>query len=275
MSKLIKFFDFIQGQQPTYIDEEHHLYVFEIDNIPFKTKSSTFKNLFMYLSHIVCSADISVEYLKQAYKEASHILIMMNKGMQEIQGFCFMNFNDYATFLNENKACVQNYDGLELQPKIANISNVLYIRVLCSKPRTKCGRKIIQFLENKFYQYKNYQALALHSTHKTYSYYTKLGFYRTNNLQDLYPVFEKDNKIMFNNTSNIGQIRKEFSSKQQPQYSYFNNEFCYFYMNFQYLFMKPTNLFYGGKFTELVMTRIRKRQESQLRSSRNHRRTNR
>jgi hypothetical protein len=229
----------------------------------------------MYLSHIVCSADISVDYLKHAHKKASHMLIIMNKSMQEIQGLSFMSVQNYETFLSENMACVQNYNGIQLQPKIAIIDSILYIRVLCSKPRTKCGRKIMHFVENQFHHFQNYQAVALHSTRETYSYYTKLGFYRTNNLQDLYPIYENDKMIMFDNTSNISQIRKEFSMKPQPKYSYFINEFGYFYMNFRYLFMKPTNMFYGGKFTELVATKIRKGQESQLRSSHGHKRTNR
>lgn len=266
MSKLKRFFNFLDRAEPFAQDNAHKTFVLEKSDIPFKSKSTTIKNFITYLDYIVCSSHISAEYLKSSYRDASHIILLLSKDMAEIHGICFLSFHDYEAFVQRNSSFVQNYHGLHLDPQIATMHRVVYIHVLCSKPKTKCGEKLLRLLTHELYRKYDYQAVTLHSLPDTYAYYVKQGFYRTNNLQDIFPAFETDGRLLFDNSNNINIIRSKFPLEPSSKYSYFQNEFQHFFTNFNYLFMKPINIFYGG-FKRSVLVISRKVLESPRRRS--------
>lgn len=235
-------FALLENKQEAQADSEIALYVIPKQEFALKKK---FRNSFLQnVLYTVCNSDISFEHAKDALDTMEYILIAMKKDISQLYGIAFVQIRSYDVFIQDNASICYNVFGVELEPQ-PSICSVCYVSLICSFPKSKCGQKILSYLERRGYADFKCDAIALHSIPERYSYYVSLGFYRTNNLASIYPVFKSNNVPIFNNSGGVSQIRNRFSS-ESPKYVFFRGEYNYMFQSYQYLFMKPCQKFMGG-----------------------------
>lgn len=228
----------ISRSQAVFSDDKVSIYSFRKNEFNLK-KASEVKQFFKYILFNVCNSELSPEFARDAYDSSTHILCALDLANQQLFGIAFLKVIPYSDFIINNRAFCFNVFGVHLDPS-PTIGNVLYISLLCSFTHSKCGEKIINYVEKHGFSYYSCDAIALHSTPSRYSYYVSKGFYRTNDLASIYPVFEKESTLIFNNSRGISQIRGNFDYQTDlASYVFFKGECHLLYQSFKYLFMKP------------------------------------
>jgi hypothetical protein len=175
-------FALLENKQEAQADSEIALYVIPKHEFALKKK---FRNSFLQnVLYTVCNSDISFEHAKDALDTMEYILIAMKKDISQLYGIAFVQIRSYDVFIQDNASICYNVFGVELEPQ-PSICSVCYVSLICSFPKSKCGQKILSYLERRGYADFKCDAIALHSIPERYSYYVSLGFYRTNNLASI------------------------------------------------------------------------------------------